>query len=153
MIQSDIDKLFNDYVKLYTKKYGVKGTTYSDDLKKIARHELGKKFKGIFPSDIYPTPHVANYSYCIVNTDPSHKNGTHWLAVYNTPTAFYIYDSFGRHTNRLVKKFHKRLSGQGKVIDSRHDPEQTDSQTDCGIRSLAFLSCVKDIGVRNAIKI
>ena len=147
------DKIFNSYVKIFTKKYGIKTTTYSDTLHKICKTELGTKFKGVFSSDTYPLD-LPNYSYAIVNNKPSSSKGQHWVACYNTPTKYYIFDSFGRSSKTLLTKLHKRMKGTGKrVKDSDYDSDQKDNQVDCGIRCLAWLMVVKKNNIYTAIKI
>lgn len=149
----DIDNIFDEHVKYYTKKYGVKKTTMSDDLSQIGKKELGSKFKGVFSLDQY-NPKMPNYSLCIVNTDPISKPGEHWISIYNTPKQFYVYDSFGRQSNRLIKSLYNKMKGTGKsIIDSKKDAEQLDREKDCGIKSLSWLAVVKKYGIKNAIKI
>ena len=56
-----------------------------------------------------------------------------------TPNGVLVYDSFGRSTKKLTPTIWKQF----KTIDSDHDPEQKESQSNCGARSMSFL-CVAD---------
>jgi hypothetical protein len=56
-------------------------------------------FQGVYPSDALPEK-VMLPCGIVINTDPSHLPGTHWLAIYinENKTAFY-FDSFGFKPN------------------------------------------------------
>ena len=53
------------------------------------------KFKGVYPADKIPTPSKLPFGV-IVNTDPSTKPGTHWVAIWINRNGYGEYfDSFG----------------------------------------------------------
>lgn len=57
--------------------------------------KLKKFFTGVYPSDHLPK-NIKTPALIIVNTDPSHKSGTHWLAIYISKTGdTEIFNSFG----------------------------------------------------------
>ena len=143
-------QLYNKYVRKYKRDYGVKGSTYSDDLHKIGKQLFGKSFIGVFSVNTVPKK-VKSGSYFIFNTEPIEKKGEHWVACYKQGK-YYIYDSFARDSSKLLPQFVKQV--KGKYIDSdRLDREQTVTQKNCGLRNLGFLSVVRDLGIKEALKI
>lgn len=67
-------------------------------------------FRGCFPAD--RIPHCEFYPYCmVVNTDPSHLEGSHWTAIFvpREDTIEY-YDSFGMKPNAHISDYLKRFS-------------------------------------------
>ena len=146
--------LYNKYVRKYKRIYGVKKTTYSDDLTQIGKSIFGKKFIGVFAVDKVPITNL-NDIYAIINVDPQHKSGSHWVGIYKKDKTIYIYDSFGRESLKLLPLFVKRIKAKGyKYVDSdRLDKEQSVQERNCGVRNLAWLSVVRDLGIQEAMKI
>ena len=71
----------------------------STKLRQLLRGRHGSHFLGIYPIDRLPKtlPHRNRKGSCfIVNTDPSHLPGTHWLAVYVGCNLGEVFDSYGR---------------------------------------------------------
>lgn len=60
-------------------------------------HKTKQIFKGVFPCDKLPKTSLRKKPACfIINTDPSFKSGTHWVAVYFSKHGRAEYfDSFG----------------------------------------------------------
>jgi len=142
------------YVKHYKKKFKVKNTTMSNDLNNAAKQVFGPQFKGVYAQDTVPKNLLPN-SMFIFNTDLSNKPGIHWCAGYKAGKNVYIYDSYGRKSSKLLPVLKKQHTGGGfKIIDSDTlDKEQTVNQRNCGIRCLAWLSIVRDFGIKEALKI
>lgn len=111
-------------------------TTYSDHLHKSAARMLGHRFHGVYPSDEIPRLSVKQ-PYAILNVDKSYQPGSHWVAVAKTPAGVLVYDSYGRKTSKLIPSLSK--SGNGVVMDTEYDAEQTEEETNCGARVLAWL--------------
>jgi len=155
MKPKDIDKIFFNQVNIYTNKYGVKHTTYSDTLSDICKYELGCKFNGVYSVDDFPVNSLqSNSLFSIVNTQKSTQKGNHWVAIYTTPTRYYIYDSFGRKSTHILKPLVKRLKKTNKtIIDSHYSSEQHINEKNCGLKCLSWLMCVKKYGIYTAIKI
>jgi len=146
--------LYNKYVRKYKKLYGVKGTTYSDDLNRIGKTIFGKKFIGVFAVDRVPKVNM-NEAYAIVNTDPQSKKGEHWVGLYKKGTKIYIYDSFGRESKKLLPILVKQINARGyKYVNAdRLDKEQSVQERNCGVRVLGWMSVIRDLGVTQAMKI
>lgn len=101
------------------------------------------KYKGTYPSDQVPK----NNGYMIVNLDSYGQPGSHWISLVRTPENIYIYDSFGRDPLKILPHY---------IFKDRHicyvddDAEQEILETDCGVRSLAWLWVFDNIGSKYA---
>ena len=84
-------------------------------IKNVMKNNFRTKnyFKGVFPSDKLPKTKMHKPSCIIVNTDPSSKPGTHWVAIYfpKTGNAEY-FDSFGMQPK--IKSILKFISFNSK---------------------------------------
>jgi len=124
-------------------------TTFSTDLMRIASKLLGRRFLGIYASDRLPK--MSNVKdMAIINLDKSGMPGSHWCGVFYDSGRFYVYDSFGRATKKILPRTFK---GRGRVIDSDYDSEQSLDSTNCGQRCISWLCVVKELGIREALKI
>jgi len=107
---------------------------------------LGNDFKGVFPSD--QIPELEAGKCCIVNTDNSYQNGTHWVGLYRDPDTkkLWLYDSFARTKSRLWPSPRATPSGLGSRIryPDLKDAEQTNFEKNCGQRTLAWLKLCKE---------
>ena len=97
-------------------------------------------FIGVVPCNHLPTKFSKAPACLVVNTDPSWKQGAHWLAVYmdeNRDLEFF--DSYGQDPEqyRLVYDFLKR-NGQNKWKENRKQLQGPLSST-CGQFCLYFL--------------
>jgi len=117
---------YERYLTLAERLVGNK-VTLSSDLERTCRKLFGKTFKGVFPSDRIPP--LTGCTCAIINVDKSNQRGSHWMAI----TDDLVYDSFGRRTHDLIR--HAKL----KQKDTELDAEQTESETNCGARCIAFL--------------
>ena len=127
--------VYNILLSNIEKMFGIKHTTYSDDLDYIGKKILGDKFVGVFPSD--KIPKLKNDTYCILNLDNSSEAGSHWIAIYkDNLNETYVYDSFGRSNKIIIPSLIK--SGNGKIKDTDRDIEQKLKEVDCGARSLTW---------------
>ena len=113
---------------------------------------FGIKYKGIFSQN---QKFEFKPGYYIINTDLKTGPGVHWIALVLTKTNAYIYDSFARNSNKLVSHLVKRLKlAKYTIINSDpRDREQKETEIICGHLSIAWLSVVKELGIRMAIKI
>ena len=65
------------------------------EINKILSNHLGNSFLGVYPRDGLPHTSCSAFSF-VSNTDPSTKEGEHWIAVYVDEWGRGIYyDSFG----------------------------------------------------------
>lgn len=76
----------------------------------VLKKEIGDKCIGVFPSDKLPHSYTLP-SGLVVNTDPSGKPGTHWLAIFiNADGTVEFFDSYGLKPNvPTIEKFLKRF--------------------------------------------
>lgn len=146
--------LYNAYVKKYKKKYKVKGTTWATDLGRIGKDIFKDKWLGVFAQDTVPSSYL-NEAYGIVNVDTSNKKGSHWVAIYKKGKTIYIYDSFNRESKTLLPVLIRQLHSTGRryVDSNKLDAEQVITQRNCGLRCIAWLSVVRDLGITQARKI
>ena len=89
--------------------------------------------------------------YSIINND--NGVGEHWLAVYQERHSVYVFDTFGRDMKILMPEFHARARTQGYTIinaNKKYEHEQEANQSDCGLRSLAWLILAESKGIKTA---
>jgi hypothetical protein len=123
-------------------------------LKRVGSKLLGSHFLSAYSYDKVPWRRVKDKSSFIINVDHSSKKGSHWVAVYYENRVCYIYDSFGRKSNKLLKPFLTILKKQGyRYKDSDHDQEQANAADTCGQFSLAWLYIVQTRGIQRALTI
>ena len=134
-----------------------------DEEKQIIK-DLGKKamydnqFKKIIPwvNGVYCQDEaIIKPGYYIINTDVSSGKGEHWIGCYQTKTRCYLYDSFSRTPKFLVPIFLKKLEKKKiKVFESDTSDKEQYGQTEvCGHLCMAWLSVIKDLGIRKAMTI
>ena len=144
------DSLFKKYKKQIIKQLGRKALA-DDQLDKLGKQLLGKKYIGTFAQDELPS----RSGYMIVNVDTSKKINTpdaHWVGIYSTPKTIFVYDSFGRLTKNVLKLISKTTTK--KIVDSKHDPEQYGANSElCGQLALSWLCVVHESGIRVALTI
>jgi hypothetical protein len=122
------------------KSFGRDGKT-NTQLDKIMNIFFDKGYIGAMPYDEYPM-NKKGESYAIVNTD--NKKGVHWLACYRDKNK----------VDRLVPDFCTTLKGNGfQIIQSNHNVDQGEKAQDCGLRSVSWLLCCKNLGVTEAMTI
>ena len=150
MTEVEVMKVFNSYKQQLIKQLGTQ-VTDNIQLDRVAYKLLGSRFKGTYSVDTVP---IQKSGMFIVNTDLSTGPGVHWVSVFSTPKNVYVFDSFGRKTKNLLKPLVKNAKiYQKKAIDSDYDVDQKISSFICGPLSIAFLLCVKELGIKNALKI
>lgn len=98
----------------------------SNQLGLLLNHD--SNFLGVFASDDLPKLIPSIFSL-IVNTDPSHKSGTHWIAIIvNHDYAFY-FDSFGGPPRvKSIKLFCNKFP----IVDYNRDKHQNVNEETCG---------------------
>ena len=129
--------------------YGIKALD-NFQLTSIGKKLIGRKFCGVYAYDQYPI-HKQDCTYAIINTDNSRQSGTHWIGVYKRDKTLYIFDSFGRFSRNVLKKFVKTHVDEGyRIVDINRTSDQGNDQQDCGLRCITTLMLIKKYGV-NAI--
>jgi hypothetical protein len=130
------NKIYEEILKMVESQLG-STTTFQHTLQRFGKKLFGPKFAGVFASDKVPklskeTP------YAILNLDKSGEPGSHWVAVvFVKPNNIMVYDSFGRKTKHILPNLES--SGNGNIHMTDPDPEQTESQKNCGARSISFI--------------
>ncbi len=138
-------KAENDYIKFLKKiekKYG-SGETNNNQLLKIGRKIFGTKFIGVFASDQIPV--MKHKEIAIVNLDDSSEPGSHWVSIVKDNNKTYIYDSYGRKTYKILPELVQ--SGNGIILETENDIEQSRIQQNCGQRCIASLQIYNKYGV------
>ena len=151
MTEVEVMKVFNSYKQQLIKQLGTQ-VTDNIQLDRIAYKLLGSRFKGTYSVDTVP---IQKSGMFIVNTDLSTGPGVHWVSVFSTAKNVYVFDSFGRKASKLLKPLVKNAKiYDKKIINSdTSDKEQRVDQFTCGPISLAWLLTVKELSIKNAIKI
>jgi hypothetical protein len=162
MSEKEANHLYNKILRQVVVPLIGNKTTYQNDLERAGIKALGLLFKGVYPSDKIP-PLNNLKPYAILNLDRSSEAGSHWVAVAFDGKAdgvrrrgaaknkTYLYDSFGRKGIKIIPSlFH---SGNGRIVDTDYDAEQTEEETNCGARSLAWLLFFDRYGPKNAMLI
>jgi hypothetical protein len=147
-----MEEIFQKYTQQVCRMMNNWGTTSSDELTKMGHHLFGHKYKGTYAQDT--VPHMHEDCYFIINTDTKREKGTHWLGVVKVKNTYTIFDSFGRHSNRLVPIFIRGVQAQhSHVEDNDYDVVEAINADDCGQRSLSYLMIVDKYGIEKARQI
>ena len=126
--------IYNEVLKIIEDLLG-NSTTYGDELQNLCLKLFGSKFRGVHASD--KIPKMRNKQMAILNLDKSNEPGSHWVAIVKDGDDTIVYDSFGRDSKKIISSVFK--SGNGKIIDTDYDAEQTAQELNCGPRSISFL--------------
>ena len=137
------------YNKQILTRIGHKNATTNHELNIQGRALFKSKWLGVFMQDS-KIPKSPKSAYFIINVDRKHQAGSHWIGIHRTiHDTYYIFDSFGRRSNKLIPLFVR-----GKIhIDSDNDQNQHIDSKICGSLSLAWLKVIKEHGIRNALLI
>jgi hypothetical protein len=150
-METQAEKLFLRYKTKYISKLG-RHALDNTEIDTFAKSIFGSKYKGSFAQD---QNFEFKSGFYIINTDIAKGPGEHWIGLVVSPKTAYIYDSFSRDPQTLVPHLTKRLTkAKRKIISSdRTDKEQRGLSVICGHLSLAWLTVVKELGIRAAKKI
>lgn len=149
----DVRDSFNKYKKALIAELGPKAL---DDLtvNKVGKQLFGARWGGVWPID---RVRLKPNRFLVVNTDPHHKPGEHWIAVYCSKTRAYIYDSYGRPIDKLVPLLIDAVKKANmKIGHTNMEPhgEQVGFKSEvCGHCSLSFLLVVQAFGIARAKRI
>ena len=114
-------KLFIEYKKELVMRLGKKAL-YDDVITREATKMLGDKYLGTFSQD---TIRLDKPGYVVMNVDTVKQDGSHWVGLYITTKTVYIYDSYGRHSEKLLPLLEKQIDKKKlSSIDSCHLAEQ-----------------------------
>jgi len=122
--------LYQRYLKMFTRALRHNGITGEDEIARVMRGCLKKKFLGVFAQDETPKKFKKGDVW-IANTEPRISGGEHWVAFGAlSKSHVMIYDSFGRD---LGKRY--GLSYE----NTDRDAEQVIQEDNCGQRCCAWL--------------
>ena len=65
------------------------------------------RYLGSFPSDYVPT--LDNYTFAIINTQPSNMQGEHWIMIAKFRHELYFVDSLGCKKYSFLKQQYKQM--------------------------------------------
>ena len=173
--EHQIEDIFREYKRRLIQLLGRKAL-YDYQIDEIARELFGSKWLGCNAQDkiVFKSggtrgckplrvfdPTSIPLGYQIINVDTSNQPGSHWCALIQNGNNIYVYDSFARSSQNLLKVLTKsiRLRSPVKnrkiqVLDSdRSDSEQRGLSQICGHLCIAWLMCAQDFGVKSAMKI
>jgi hypothetical protein len=151
-LQIKIKKKFSKYKKTIIEQVGSKAM-YDDEINSICHKLFGSKWAGAYAVDKIPIKKYNYIHYFIVNTDKSNEAGTHWVAVVLHKQNCYIYDSFGRKTENILKPLVGMLNKKSiHFTDSNYTKEQHGDTQICAQLCIAFLLCFDQFG-RDALLI
>jgi len=137
MKEAEAEQIFKHKTNEIKKMMKKKGVTFMGELNTTGKKLFGIKFRGVFSSDKIPVLNEL-VPYAIINLDRSDQAGSHWISIAKTKDGnLMCFDSFGRRNTQIIPALKK--SGNGKIIDTDYDANQTVKQTDCGMRCLGWL--------------
>lgn len=123
-----------------------KGPLTDDVIDRVGKREFGSKWGGAVSQDDFK---VRPDTYNIVNTCHRYGKGSHWCAIYvGKGNSIYIFDTFGRSSTKLL---HNIAKLKATFIENKRVHQRDTSL--CGQMSLAWLCCVRDIGLINSLRI
>lgn len=109
----------------------------------MTKISLNNHFHGVIASDQLPKQPISLIpTGIIINTDPSHRGGEHWLAVYITEDrAAYFFDSFGNEAShyRFPKSIYTFLRSMCTEVQSSTKQIQAYTEVTCGHHCAYFL--------------
>lgn len=136
-----IESLYKTKVTYVEKKLKTNKVTNNIQLHKLSKQLFKTRFKGVYPFD--KIPKLKQNQSCIFNLDKHTEPGSHWCALYKSPTNYLVYDSFSR----------KVLKGKKYLNSDLSDKEQKVSEDNCGQRCIAWLMILYKHGYAKALLI
>ena len=99
---------------------------------------MNENFIGVFPIDQIPIVKLKKFQNFIFNTDPSYKQGKHWIAIFSSRDGYIEYfDTSGvKPSNQIIMDFFKKNGN--KYLYSNIQIQSNRSDT-CGVFCLIFL--------------
>jgi hypothetical protein len=147
-MEKEANALYKKYKNQLTKKLGIHPLT-NQEIDEISKTLFGAKYKGSFAQN---EKFEKKPGYYIINTDLKSGPGIHWISLIISSKNAYIYDSFARASKKIVPHLVKHLYPL-KIIESKKDKEQKNSEIICGHLAVSWLLVARDLGIKYAIKI
>ena len=127
----EILKEFEETLIILEDILGDKATS-NIQLLKIGKRIFGDRFKNVYCSN--DSIRLKNNECCIVNTDSSKQEGSHWISLYKYKDHYFVWDSFARDIHTLSKFFRFK-----KWINVEHPREESFKSSSCGQLSMAWM--------------
>ena len=123
----------------------------SNEVIVIAREIKISNFLGVFAADQICNIRCNQVGTVIVNTDPSHLPGRHWISLFLGEKDIYIYDplSLNVYKSDFFKKFLIRMN---KVLHFNAIQIQRADSMMCGYHALVFCFVMKNGGSEKRFK-
>ena len=160
MSEKKVEELFLNYKNQFIELFGNRAL-YGSQINDAGEKLFGDKWNGYSLQN--ENGYASKLGYHIINTDTLRKDGSggegiHWVALVITPKIAYVFDSYARNPQKILKHLTKKMKNKKvKIVSSdRSDLEQKDTKSEleiCGQLSLAWLSVVDQIGIMRALKI
>lgn len=148
MSEKEIEKSFKKYSKQIIKKLGNEAL-YDSTIDQNCQRLFGNNWNGCHSHDKMSQKN----GYQVLNTGNSKSFGIHWCGIYITPSTIYVYDSFARDSDSILKSLNKKKKKRKIVESDRNDAEQCFDSQICGHLCISWLLCCKQYGIRKALKI
>jgi hypothetical protein len=131
-------KSFIKYKQQLTPTLGT-GVTNSMELDLVGRSLFGDLFGGVKTQD---QDIDESKRYFVYNLDTKGMPGSHWVGVVLDEGEVIVYDSFGRNSKKILPI----LSSKYDITDTDPDPEQVESEYNCGLNVMAWLLVYDKLG-------
>ena len=114
-------------------------STTTDNINEILRSvpETRKFYMGCFPCNHIPTPRTYP-SALVVNHEPSHKGGSHWVGIYfNNAHELFYFDPLGVKPNECIEHYIKINAFTNIIYNNL--PIQPLLSPHCGLYCVIFI--------------
>ena len=142
-----IKKQFLKYKKLLIQSLGNKAMD-NITLNRVCSSLFKSRWIGCYAVDEVPLRNYDDIHYMIVNTDTKKQSGHQWVAVLIKQHKCYIWDSYARNSNKILKILTYRLRNKNfHVIDSNFDGANQKGLSEvCGQLCISFLLTYDEFG-------
>lgn len=146
-----VKKQFLKYKKLLIQSLGNKAMD-NITINRVCSKMFKNKWSGCHSVDDVPLKKYDDIHYMIVNTDTKKQSGHHWVAVLIKQHKCYIWDSYARNINKILKILTYKLRNKNfHVIDCNFDGSNQYSKSEvCGQLCIAWLLTYDEFGAEKA---
>ena len=142
-----VKKQFLKYKKLLIQNVGNKAMD-NITINKICSKMFKSKWAGCHSVDDVPIKIYDDIHYMIVNTDTRKKKGFHWVSVLIKQHKCYIWDSYARNSDKILKILTYRLRNKNfEIINANKDGADQYSKSEvCGQLCISWLLTYDEFG-------
>ena len=115
---------------------------------KYCKKLFGRKYYKCLSVD---SPIPKKDCYFVINTDRMSGSGIHWCSGIKKGKNVYLYDSYGRRANRILKIFVNKLKKKGYKVqnaDVSDSDQRGNTSSSCGHRCISSLQIANDFGIK-----